>query len=295
MNLSQLRYFVKLAHEKHYTKAAEQLCITQPSLSHAISTLEKELGLRLFEKHNRNTELTCCGRQFLTIAENTLSVLDNGLQALARTARGEGLIRIGFLRTLGIHYIPEIVGQYKQSLSENHVEFTFEVDLSPRLLEHLLEHKLDVVFASKPVADTAFTCIPIEKQDLVLIVPKQHPLASQYTVNLKETASYPYIVFNKQSGLRSSIEDMFKQAGICPKIAYEISEDEVIGGMVAQNFGIAIVPFMDLLLQLDVKILPISYPQYERKFYMITNKQVYLPPVIQNFCDFVIQNSKYKV
>lgn len=292
MNLSQLRYFVKLAHEKHYTKAAAQLCITQPSLSHAISTLEKELGVRLFEKHNRNTELTTCGRQFLMTAENTLNVLDNGVQALARTARGEGLVRIGLLRTLGIHYIPELISRYQKEMGDNHVEFTFEVDLSPRLLQDLLEHKLDVVFASKPVASTAFRCDAIEKQDLVLIVPKEHPLADHYTINLKETAPYPYIAFNKKSGLRTIINEMFKRAGIEPHIAYEISEDEVIAGMVARNFGISVVPFMDLLLQLQVKILPISYPQYERKFYMITNKQIYLPPVVQNFCKFVIDVSQ---
>lgn len=292
MNLSQLRYFVKLAHEKHYTKAAEQLCITQPSLSHAISTLEKELGVQLFEKKSRNTELTCCGRQFLTVAENTLNVLDNGIQMLSRVAKGEGLIRVGFLRTLGIEYIPDIISHYRAAHLSDNVEFTFEVDLSPQLLQDLLAHKLDVVFASKPAADTAFHCIAIEKQDLVLIVPKNHPLAGRSTIDLKDTADYPYIVFNKKSGLRLIVDTMLEKAGVTPRIAYEISEDEVIGGMVAKNFGIAVVPFMNLLLQLDVKILPISHPQYERKFYMITNKQIYLPPVVQHFCDFVIAHSK---
>lgn len=292
MNLSQLRYFVRLAHEKHYTKAAEKLCITQPSLSHAISTLEKELGVRLFEKQNRNTELTSCGKQFLHTAENALNILDNGIQSLTRMAKGEGLVRIGLLRTLGINYIPELIAKYRREMGDNHVEFTFEVDLSPHLLQDLLEHRLDVVFASKPVANTAFICEAIEKQDLVLIVPKNHPLASHYTINLKEIEPYPFIAFNKKSGLRCIVNEMLERASIRPMIAYEISEDEVIAGMVARNFGISVVPYMDLLLQLDVKILPISYPQYDRKFYMITNKQVYLPPVVQNFCDFVINASK---
>lgn len=291
MNLSHLRYFVKLAHEKHYTKAAAQLCITQPSLSHAISALEKELGIQLFEKNKRNTELTCCGKQFLIVAENTLSVLDNGVQMLARTARGEGLIRLGFLRTLGIHYIPDMITNYQKNNPSDHVDFTFEVGLSPQLLESLRDHKLDIVFASKPVTNTAFTCISVAKQDLVLIVPKNHPLSNHCTIDLQETADYPYILFNKKSGLHHIIDDMFKKADISPKIAYEISEDEVIAGMVARNFGISIVPFMDLLLQLNVKILPITYPQYERKFYMITNSQIYLPPVVQNFQNFIMNSN----
>ena len=74
MNLFHLRYFVKLAHTKHYTRAAEELCITQPSLSHAINQLENELGLPLFERTGRNTELTRFGEQFLETAESALSV-----------------------------------------------------------------------------------------------------------------------------------------------------------------------------------------------------------------------------
>ena len=78
LNLFYLRYFVTLAHVRHYTKAAEHLCITQPSLSHAIMQLEKELGVPLFEKTGRNTALTPFGREFLRCAEHTLSVLDEG-------------------------------------------------------------------------------------------------------------------------------------------------------------------------------------------------------------------------
>lgn len=78
MNLFYLRYFVTLARVKHYTRAAEQLCITQPSLSHAISQLENELGVPLFEKSGRNTTLTRFGEEFLVCAEHTLSTLDAG-------------------------------------------------------------------------------------------------------------------------------------------------------------------------------------------------------------------------
>lgn len=295
MNLSHLRYFVQLAKEKHYTKAAELLCITQPSLSHAISSLEKELGVQLFEKNKRNTELTVCGKQFLSIAESSLAILDNGVDMMSHIAKGEGLIRLGCLRYLGIQYIPKLVNAYRNERKDKQIDFTFDVDLSPKLLEKLHEQEVDIVFASKPVTDTSFTCIPVETQDLVLIVPKNHELASLCTVNLQDTAPYPFILFNKHSGLRQIVNDMFKQCHIKPKIAYEISEDEVIAGMVSQGFGIAIVPYMQLLLQLDIKILPIAEPQYERKFYMITKSQTYLPPVVEDFRHFVMHQSSIKV
>ena len=88
MNLYYLRYFVKLAHVQHYTRAAEQLCITQPSLSHAIAQLEKELGVPLFERTGRKTTLTRFGEEFLPCAEHTLASLDAGVSSLQKAARG---------------------------------------------------------------------------------------------------------------------------------------------------------------------------------------------------------------
>ena len=125
MNLFYLRYFVKLAHIGHYTKAAEQLCITQPSLSHAISQLEKELGLPLFEKYGRKTTLTRYGEEFLLCAEQTLRTLDNGLASLERAANGEGEIRLGILRTLGIQFIPGWPPGFSKSIPKPKFIFHF--------------------------------------------------------------------------------------------------------------------------------------------------------------------------
>lgn len=135
MNLYHLRYFVQLAHTRHYTRAAEQLCITQPSLSHAISQLENELGLPLFEKTGRNTELTRFGEQFLECAERTLSTLDEGVEELKRVSRGEGLIRLGLLRTLGVDYVPDVVSRFLAANSGKKIRFTFETGMTNQLLD----------------------------------------------------------------------------------------------------------------------------------------------------------------
>ena len=125
MNLFYLRYFVTLAHVKHYTKAAEQLCIAQPSLSHAIAQLERELGVPLFEKNGRNTALTRFGEEFLACAEHTLSTLDAGIESIQRSARGEGLIRLGFLRTLGVEFVPGLAAGFLKENPGMDIQFTF--------------------------------------------------------------------------------------------------------------------------------------------------------------------------
>ncbi|MFR7667886.1 MAG: LysR family transcriptional regulator [Mediterraneibacter faecis] len=109
MNLYHLRYFVTLAHLEHYTKAAEILSITQPSLSHAISSLESELGVKLFEKDGRNVVLTKCGQAFLADVEQALDMLDSSINKLQMTGFGEGRIDIVELRTLSSAVVPNFV------------------------------------------------------------------------------------------------------------------------------------------------------------------------------------------
>lgn len=288
MNLYHLRYFVQLAHQQHYTKAAEQLCITQPSLSHAISQLEKELGVPLFEKSKRNTRLTQLGEQFLACVESALTTLDSGVEALQRTAKGAGLVRLGILRTLGIDFIPQLVQTFQQQYPDNNIQFTFGINVTQKLLDGLKEHRYDLVFASKPNKEQGFDFVPVDRQDLVLIVPRDHPLANRFAVDLAETSPYPYVYFSRDSGLRYVVDGLFEKINETPQIAYEIEEDQVIAGMVAHRFGIAVVPYMDMLLRLNVKILQISRPTWERKFYMIADKHTYLPPAAQKFQQFVL-------
>ena len=148
MNLFYLRYFVTLAHVKHYTKAAQQLCITQPSLSHAIAQMEKELGVPLFEKNGRNTLLTPFGREFLACAEHTLSTLDDGIASLQRSARGSGLIRLGFVRPLGIRFVPRLAAEFLQAYPENDIRLTFHTGITRQLLDDLQQQKVDLLFCS---------------------------------------------------------------------------------------------------------------------------------------------------
>lgn len=293
MNLIHLRYFVELAHTRHYTKAAEHLCITQPSLSHAIAQLEAELGVPLFEKVGRNTMLTRFGEQFLSCTERSLKTLDEGIAALQKAAQGEGLIRLGLLRTLGIDFIPDLTSQFLAANPGMDIHFTFNTGITYHLLDGLLSHKYDLVFCSNPPEKLELTAIPVIYQHLVLIVPKDHPLAVFDSIDLKETLPYPYVYFAKEAGLRSIIDKLFEQIGEQPKIAYEIEEDEVVAGLVARNFGIAILPYMDMLIRLNIKVIEITNPVWERIIYMVRNDRIYLPPAVKNFSEFVIKKTGF--
>ncbi len=293
MNLFYLRYFVTLAKVQQYTKAAEQLCIAQPSLSHAISQLEKELGLPLFEKSGRKTTLTRYGEEFLVCAEHSLATLDSGVESLRRSARGDGLIRLGFLRSLGVEFVPRLAAEFLRTQDGADVRFSFRSGVSQSLLDGLAARKFDLVFCSEPPSRLGLTAIPVQRQELVLIVPKDHPLASGHSVELAQTAPYPQIFFEKSAGIRTVIEQMFADIGVEPQIAYETDEDQVIAGLVAQGFGIAVVPYMDLLLKLDLRILQINSPAYERNLFMVSDGSVFMPPCAENFRRFVMDSETF--
>ena len=292
MNLLHLRYFVELAGQEHFTRAAEKLCITQPTLSHAIGQLEQELGVPLFERQGRNVRLTHYGEQFLAYTQQALSGLDRGIDMLQRVGRGEGTIRLGFLRTLGVDYIPKLAASFLKENPGKNIQFAFHSGVTGQLLKGLSDRKYDLVFASRPSEELGFTSVPVNRQNLVLIVPRNHPLAAKYTIDLAETLPYPQVGFTEGSGLRDVVTRLYAQIGAQPTIAYETEEDQVVAGLVAQGFGIAVVPYMEMLLRLDVKILQIVNPSWERNFYMVSDDRVFQAPVVQTFRQFVLKSSK---
>ena len=293
MNLIHLKYFVELANTGHYTKTAEKLFITQPSLSHAISQLEAELGVPLFFFFCRNTELTCFGKQFLDCAEKTLETLNNGVEAIKLGSRGSGTIRLGFLRFMGIEFIPSLAEKFIQNNRDMDINFTFGTGTTTNLVDELLANHYDIIFSSKPRSDAKLTSAIILQQKLVLIVPAGHPLSSYDVIDLKDTLDYEYVYFSKNSGLRYVIDNMFEKIGEYPKIAYEIDEDQVIAGLVSRKFGIAVIPQMNLLNNINVKQIEIISPDIKRNIYMTVNNNIFVPPVVENFYKYILNETVF--
>ena len=189
MNLYHLRYFATLAHLEHYTKAAEILSITQPSLSHAIASLEKELGVKLFEKEGRNVVLTKCGQAFLIDVEQALDMIDSSVNKLQMTGRGEGRIDIVELRTLSSTVVPGFVKGFLDSTPDKKIDFYFHssTGLTSDMIQGLKDRKYDIAFCSMMDNEPLIEFIPVAKQELVLIVPKGHPLEERSSIDLKDT------------------------------------------------------------------------------------------------------------
>ncbi len=301
MNLYHLRYFVTLARLEHYTKAASILSITQPSLSYAISSLEEELGVKLFEKSGRNVSLTKYGKEFLTDVEDILNRLDASTTNLKIAGKGEGVIDLAFLRPLGIDFIPKLIRRFLSANAGKNIHFNLDCDKSVTrgILDGIKEKKYDIGFCSMIEGEPSIEFYPVAKQKLAVIMPPGHPLSQRTEIHLEDTLPYKQIVFNESSGLRHIVDSLFQSIGAYPDIACEIAEDQVAAGFVANGFGICIIPEIPILSILDVVVRPLVSPSWQRLFYMAVLKNTYLPPVVENFKNFVVlqkmQNWDYRI
>lgn len=288
MNLSQLQYFVCLAQIEHYTKAAEELNISQPTLSHAISSLEKELGARLFEKQGRNVVLTKYGRIFCDYAEESLRALDAGVKKVKMlTGQTEGRIDLGYIYTLGSSFVPTLVNDFIRTHEELNFRFRFTVGNTSRVIQGIKDGTFDIGFCSMAEREQGIRFTPVGTENLVVVVPKGHPLTAESSVELESAAAYPQIYYTENSGLRPVIDRMFARIKAKPEIAYEIEEDGSMAGLVAQGFGIAVMPEIPILGQLNVDVIPIRNQSEKRFIYMAESADHYQPPAVARFAEYV--------
>ena len=223
MNLNQLTYFVTLAQIENYTK---RLDITQPSLSHAISNLEKELQVPLFERHGRNVTMTKYGEMFLKYVQDSLHILNLGVERIQEAARiPGGSISIGYIHTQGRRFIPELVRGFLNEQEGKKIDFHFQNAATGTLIRGLKEEKFDVIFCSRAEGEKEISFVPVAEEKLVAVVPEDHALAGKNTVTIEELGQYPQVTFTPTSGLYFVVRELFEKEGIVPETAFEVEED----------------------------------------------------------------------
>lgn len=292
MNLFHLKYFIKLAELEHYTQASKELNITQPSLSNAISSLEDEMLIKLFEKKGRNVVLTKSGKIFFKVIKSALESIDDAVDYVQKINSGSGLINIGLLNILGSKTIPKFCKNFKEINESKDIRFNFYNNFTEKLSLGLKNGDYDVIFTSKIDNDNSIEYVPITNQNLVLIVPNKHELAERENILIKDLVSFDFISFNKKNCLHDVIMNNFKRVNKFPNILYTAEDEQTIIGLVSQHLGIAIVPDLPILNKLNIKKLQIQDIEQNSFFYMAYLKNDTKLPVVCNFIDFI---ERYKI
>jgi DNA-binding transcriptional LysR family regulator len=245
MDLRHLRYFVGVAEERHFTRAAERLGIKQPPLSQQIRQLEQEIGTPLFHRLTRGVELTSAGALLLEEARAILDRVERTKANVQSRARGEsGRIHVGFAgATYFQPLIPEIIQAYRR-LYPN-VELSPEQSNTPRLVEGLRSGAIDVAFVRPPLSDGEGIVVqPVVEEPMRMVLPTAHAQAGRRSVALTVLTDEMLILFPRAigPGLYDSIIASCQRAGFSPNLGQEAPQISSTVHLVAAGFGVSVVP-----------------------------------------------------
>lgn len=291
MTLLQLQYFQALARGLHYTHTAEELHISQPSLSYAISELEKELGVKLFYKERRQVEITVYGQQFLPYVEKALSLLEEGRGVLEQMAgRSDQVVRLGYFHSISASLIPAIVEQFYQEEDNQHIRFHFVEAPSYDIFTKIKNGELDMGFCLHQ-GDWARS-VKIMRQPLYLAVPSGHHLSGRRSVTFEDFAHEPQIMLDRSSSLRSQMDRVFSQHDIIPNVVFEVRECNAALQYVALRFGVSVLPHVPAMGNEKVVTIPISdeTSSFVRTVCLSWMKSRPLSPAARQVRDYIVEH-----
>ncbi|MBO3278190.1 LysR family transcriptional regulator [Pseudomonas schmalbachii] len=245
MELRHLRYFVAVAEELHFGRAAEQLGISQPPLSQQIQALEEEIGARLLDRTNRRVSLTEAGRLFLDEARQILQQVDKAVLLARRAHQGEvGELKIGFTASAPFtSSIPRSILAFRRAYPAVHLDLR-ELN-SSEVVQALLDERVQVGVIRPIELPDILEMVELFSEPLVAVLRAGHPLAGGGdSLSIAELAEEPFVFFPRTFGTRlyGKLMELSRQAGFTPTIAQEAGEAMTIIGLVAAGLGVSILP-----------------------------------------------------
>jgi DNA-binding transcriptional LysR family regulator len=244
MELRQIRSFLSIAKTLHFGRTAELIHLSQPALSLQIKALEEEVGVRLFERNRRKTTLTAAGLAFRDDAAAALSQLEQAMRSARLAANGKlGLLRIGFISTVGSGIVPNIVRQFRELNPE--VEFSLRAIPTSDQVQMLESGSLDIGFFRLPIGGhLALEIVTVHRERFVLVVPASHKLAKRKRVRLSEVAGQNFVLYERTyaPGFHDRIFGILRDAGIVPNISQTAAELSMLISLVDAHMGVAILP-----------------------------------------------------
>lgn len=286
-----LRYFVAVAEELHFGRAAERLHMAQPPLSQQIRQLEDLLGFQLFHRTKRSVKLTEAGQVFLEHSLQMLQELDRAVEAGRQASRGEvGKLAIGFVSSATYNVLPPILREFRDRVPQ--VNLTLRELTTDQQMKWLAENRLDVGFVRPPLDDSSLKTQVILQEPLVVALPEQHPLAQQETVSLRSLQSESFVLFPRRlaPGLYDTIISLCQSASFSPKVVQEAIQMQTIIGLVAAELGVAIVPVsIQNLGRTGVVYRPLTEPTPQAAIALTWNPNK-LTPALQHFLEIATTN-----
>lgn len=290
MELYQLAYFVEIARQQNFTRAAARLNMAQPALSLQMRNLERELGAELFIRGRRQTNLTAAGKAFLPKAEALLAQAEAAKLVVSDVVQlRTGRLVIATIPSVSASWLPRVI----QSFKKQHpgIELQLIEDSSERVGETVESGRADLGFLQMPAGKSTFETRALITEAFVLLVPSSHSLAKLAELRVRQLANEPFVFYKGRA--RDTALEACRKAGFEPQIACETGELETIRALVAAGLGVAIIPQLAAQpLPRTLKVVKLKEPKIQREIAAVWSKGAPLSPAASGFLKDVIASLK---
>lgn len=291
--LHQLKVFDAIARCGSFTRAAEELFLTQPTVSQQIKMLTKAVGLPLFEQVGKRLYLTDAGQEVLTVCRDIserLSQLEMTLADLKGLKQGN--LRLSVITTAK-YFVPRLLGPFRHRYPG--INISLQVTNNKRVLERLNENLDDLYILGQPPSNLDINLRPILENPLVVIAPHNHPLAQEKNIPLQRLAEELFIMRESGSGIRMAVERFFEENRVAIKVVMEIGSNEAIKQAIVGGLGLSVLSRHVLAIEgtkgpltiLDVEGFPI-----QRHWYVVYPASKQLSVVARTFLEYLLDEGK---
>ena len=283
MDLRHLRYFLAVAEELHFGRAAQRLHMAQPPLSQQIRRLEEEIGCPLFLRTSRSVKLTPAGKALVDRARRTLHKVDEDLEAVRSVARGEvGVLKVGFVGSAMLTSLPAILGKYRRLYSR--VQLHLSEFHTSQLIEALRDGSVDVALARDAGTAEDLHVEHAFMEHFIAVIPKRHPLASPRSIPIGSLKNEPFVFFPRAAG-SYAWENAIRLCGFHPNVVQEAPQWLTLVRLVGAGLGVTIAPAsVEEITTPDVvcrKLLPSGGSTSIDLVYRLTESS----PLVKAFCE----------
>jgi len=297
MNLCALQYFIKAAELNHFTKASEVLFVSPSTLSKAIASLEREIGVPLFEREGKTVSLTPYGKTFYAFAQRAVEELRAGQEAVKSMYQfNGGQIRLGALNIMCARFLPEILWDFQDQYPD--VTLSVQYSLSSRILQDLRKRQIQFGICGEfPAKSPDFASISRQllfQDELALVVSPRHRLAGRTSVGIEELKNEDFIAFNwNDFGIDLALDRACKAAGFAPKIKTNALNETNILGKAAAGEGIAVISRNTHVIPSHIRMIPFRQGALVHNIYLVWNEEdISRSTAAQRFKEFVLQRAE---
>jgi len=289
VEIHQLGYVLAVAHHQNFSRAAEDIKISQPSLSQQINKLESELGISLFERTTRFVQLTPAGREFVTHARRIMSELSEARRCIQEyVSIKKGHLSLGALAVIGYYNLPNLVSSFQENFPG--IKLNILEGQCEELLCMLHSSKIDAAFVQITKSNHNFRLYTLVTDKMVLVTNHHHPLANRLSVDLKELQNEKFILTPATSGHYQDFHNSCLAANFIPNIVLNCAVVKTMLSFVREGLGITVLSSKVAAAERDAGIKIISLkPTIHREITLATRNSTDLPPALKVFLKFTSQ------